>query len=272
MCESIQAFGQEVLAPIGQWLKIAAEDKARVLIDAVTSAPAELPTLEIGTYCGYSALLLALARPCSRVVTVEADPAHVVIARNVIAFAGLAGRIDVLTGHSEDVIPKLKGWQQSAVLQFGSVFMDQRGSRYDLDLSALEQLELLAPGAVIVADNVLKPGAPTFLWRVTQAHSGYTATIVPVREFAMPSEDWMAVCVREKLDASVHAASTTLPPPPRTLRILEWEAERMRVRAYGSEGGSVRFQEWAAFAEWMCERLLCLGVGPDIARTNEAKP
>ena len=33
-----------------------------------------------------------------------------------------------------------------------------------------QEMGLLKDGAMVVADNVLKPGAPYFLWRVTQRH------------------------------------------------------------------------------------------------------
>ena len=34
------------------------------------------------------------------------------------------------------------------------------------DLHVLEERALLAPGAAVIADNVLKPGAPRFLWKL----------------------------------------------------------------------------------------------------------
>jgi len=46
------------------------------------------------------------------------------------------------------------------------IFFDQRGSRFLKDLQLLFQKPgLLAEEAVLVADNVLKPGAPSF-WLV----------------------------------------------------------------------------------------------------------
>ena len=47
--------------------------------------------------------------------------------------------------------------------------MDQKGSRYVDDLQALENQGVLVPGAIVVADNVLKPGAPLFLWWVVKS-------------------------------------------------------------------------------------------------------
>merc|ERR1711972_106131 len=95
--------------------------------------------------------------------------------------------IDVWTGHSKDLLYRISN-RYDGKLKCCAVFMDQKGSRYHEDLSALEKYGLLQPGAVIVADNVLKPGAPVFLWRLKNS-SVYSTHIVRLQEFAMPSED-----------------------------------------------------------------------------------
>ena len=66
----------------------------------------------------------------------------------------------------------------------------KKGSRFHDDLAILESLDLLRLGAVVVADNVLKPGAPFFLWRLSKS-GAYDTQIVTLQEFAMTSEDWM---------------------------------------------------------------------------------
>merc|ERR1712008_17384 len=104
------------------------------------------------------------------------------IARNIIAFAGLMHAVDVWTGHSQDLLPRLAARSAAEVdsTRFSMVFMDQRGSRYDEDLDLLESCGLLLSGAIIVADNVLKPGAPLFLWRVLTGGS-YDTRVLRVR-------------------------------------------------------------------------------------------
>ena len=180
-----------VLAAGNKWLKIAGRTKADVLKVAVEQAPDRGSILEIGTYCGYSALRMSLARPDTRIVTLEVDPVHMIIARNVVAYAGLAHNIDVWMGHSKDVLHSLPArYNDGPPLSFCVVFMDQKGSRYDEDLAILESLDLLRLGAVVVADNVLKPGSPFFLWRLSKS-GAYDTQIVTLQEFAMPSEDWM---------------------------------------------------------------------------------
>mmetsp|Transcript_56433 Transcript_56433/g.127548 ORF Transcript_56433/g.127548 Transcript_56433/m.127548 type:complete len:444 (+) Transcript_56433:143-1474(+) len=284
-CEAIERFGRDNLsraygggggwAPsAGSWLKVAGGDKAAILASAARLMPGVCASpgriLEVGTYCGYSALRLAAARPGAKILSLEADPGAAVIARCILAHAGLSHIVEVRIGHSEDVLPKLAaraGVASAAEGTFGLVFFDQRGSRYNADLATLERAGALAPGAVILADNVLKPGAPAFLWRLL--HGGdYATQVVPVHEYAMPGvEDWMSLSVRLpegalETDEEVNGGPTTCSPPPLPprLRRLEWEADQIRSRAESSPG--VGFEAWAEFVEEMREGLAQEGIGP----------
>merc|ERR1712024_286335 len=113
---------------------------------------------------GYSATRMArLLRPMGgRMVTVEVDPVHACIARSTLEFAGLADVVTVCIGYSEDVIPHLR--KTCGGLVADAVFFDQRGTRFHIDLQMLEGEGLLREGCAVLADNVLKPGAPHFLW------------------------------------------------------------------------------------------------------------
>merc|ERR1711971_420484 len=150
--------------------------KTKLLSDAVQEALCSGIILEVGTYCGYSAARLARARlqKLQRerpedwqqqrgpwIVTLEVDAAHAAIARNVLAFAGLTHIVEVRIGHSEDVLPLLIPQLQQALQRqqvIDMLFLDQRGSRYEADLHVIETFGALGSGAVIVADNCLKPG------------------------------------------------------------------------------------------------------------------
>lgn len=257
VCAAIEEFGLAVLAPAGQWLKIAGGPKAKILAEAVRDIREEGAVLEVGTYCGFSALTLALALPSrARVTTIEADPVHVAIARSLVALAGRSATIEVLTGHSMDVLehlPQLRRRGGEGVA-FDAAFLDQRGARFGCDLEVLERLGLLRESAVVVADNVLKPGAPAFLWHVCRG-GAYDTRIVSVREFAMPdTEDWMSVSRRRGSLAGAEA-----PQAPPEVGRLEREAGRMRLRAQG-QGPGVSFAEWAAFAERMRRGLAALAI------------
>ncbi|CAE8628369.1 unnamed protein product, partial [Polarella glacialis] len=220
--------------------------------------------LEVGAYCGYSSLRMAIARPGSRILTLEANPSTAVIARSVVSYAGLAHLIDVRVGHSEDVLPLLgtEGWGGQGASPgppFDLVFFDQRGSRYVADLKTLESTGCLAPGAVVVCDNVLKPGAPALLWHVLRSGL-YETQIMAVTEYAMPGvEDWMSMSVYRHPQGEQQQAPP--PPLPASLRRLEWEADQMRNR---NQTGGVDFEAWAQFAATMRSSLASsAGIAPE---------
>ncbi|HYW26254.1 MAG TPA: O-methyltransferase [Terriglobales bacterium] len=107
--------------------------------------------LEIGTLGGYSTIWLARALPAGgRLVTLEADPEHARVARASVGRAGLAEVVEVVVGRALDTLPGLVG-------PFDLVFLDADKEhnpeylRWALDLSR--------PGAVIVADNVVRGGS-----------------------------------------------------------------------------------------------------------------
>lgn len=261
VCGAVESFGEGKLPGTSHWLKIAGGAKADLLAACARRAPRRGVFLEVGTYCGFSAArLVAAAAAVGRrprrplVVSLEVDAAHAIIARSLLAFAGVAHQVEVLTGHSEDVLPWLIGRMEE---RFGPgafvdmVFLDQRGSRYEADLDTLERAGALSPGAVVVADNVLKPGAPLFLWRVT--HGSYATEVFTMQEFAMSGvEDWMTVSVYQPDHGKTAAAD-----PPDQLRVLDWKAERMRARAHQPDhgGSGVGFAEWADFAAEMRQGL-----------------
>lgn len=253
VCNSIETFGSAVLGSSRSWLKVAGGPKAAVLKSAVQAAPPLSSVLEIGTYCGYSSLRLAMAVPGVQVVTIDVDPAHVLIARNVIAFAGFEPpAISVWTGHSSSLLPRL--CQQARERAFGMVFMDQRGSLYHEDLKCLESSKVLHPGAVIVADNVLKPGAPLLLWRLA-VHHRYCVQQLSMPEFAMPVEDWMAVAVVKDTTPQDEAE----PESPALLWELHNLSDEIRSKAL-LPGRGIDFLEWKHFAARMKEGLKKLAI------------
>ncbi|CAE7243106.1 COMT [Symbiodinium natans] len=248
----MESFGAEELPSFSKWLKIAGGQKAQVLTAAAKASPKGL-ALELGLYCGFSALHLS---SLMKVVSVEADFVHALIAETLLSFAGVAHEVEIVVGHTEDVMPWLIDKKLSKV---GYVFMDQRGSRYHADLDALLQSGVLQDGAVVVADNVLKPGAPRFLWALTR-HPAFTTEVLEVTEYAMHNvQDWMTASVYRCFEGEPPEALACEAPP--SIRVLEWEAERMRGRSHLPQHGGrgVDFEQWQAFAASMktamCEAL-----------------
>lgn len=108
--------------------------------------------LELGTLAGYSTIWLARAVPADggRVVTLEANPDYAAVARENLAAAGVADRVEVVVGDAMETLATLDG-------PFDLVFLDadkQRNPEY------LEHaLALTRPGSLIIADNVVRDGA-----------------------------------------------------------------------------------------------------------------
>jgi predicted O-methyltransferase YrrM len=98
---------------------------------------------EIGTAFGLGAQ--ALASTAREVVTVELDPERARVARE--ALAGLTN-VEALEGDWASLLPPRA--------PFELLFMDGGGWKLDLDAAA-RMLELVAPGGIVVADD-MTPG------------------------------------------------------------------------------------------------------------------
>ena len=111
--------------------------------------------LELGTLAGYSGTWLARALPPDgRLITIEFEPRHAAVARRCFERAGVADRVDIRIGAALELLPAL---EREGVEPFDVVFIDADKGNYDkyLDWS----IRLCRPGAMIVADNVVRDGA-----------------------------------------------------------------------------------------------------------------
>ena len=106
--------------------------------------------LEVGTAVGFSAILMCRYAPedCT-VTTIEKYEKRIPIARENFRRAGMEERITLLEGDAMEVLQGLEG-----VYDF--IFMDAAKGQYIYYLPEL--LRLLAPGGILVSDNVLQDG------------------------------------------------------------------------------------------------------------------
>ncbi|XP_058512449.1 catechol O-methyltransferase isoform X1 [Ochotona princeps] len=145
-------------------------DKKGEIVDAVIQEYRPSLLLELGAYCGYSAVRMArLLPPGGRLFTMEINPDFAAITQQMLDFAGLQDKVTVLLGASQDLIPQLK--QQHDVDTLDMVFLDHWKERYLPDTLLLEQCGLLRKGTVLLADNVIFPGSPDFLAHVRGSSS-----------------------------------------------------------------------------------------------------
>jgi caffeoyl-CoA O-methyltransferase len=103
--------------------------------------------VEVGTLVGYSAIQMARALPAGgKLWSVEYDAKHATVARQNIATAGLADRVEVIVGAGVDVLPTLVGQGP-----FDVVFIDADKQSYgNYGAWALANLR---PGGLVIGDN-----------------------------------------------------------------------------------------------------------------------
>lgn len=144
--------------------------KGRILDAAIAETkPARI--LELGTYCGYSALRMAAAAPAAKILSIEFSAANAAIARRILEHAGVAGRVTVVVGTLGDGGKTIQALRDEHGLRPGSidlVFVDHDKNAYVPDLQRILEQGWLRRGARVVADNIKFPGAPEYRAYMTE--------------------------------------------------------------------------------------------------------
>jgi caffeoyl-CoA O-methyltransferase len=189
ICPAFQLVGQEPSAG-NPHVTNDLEPERRALVErfpliGLNSAPGDAAMLrilvesskakrgvEVGTATGYGAILMGLGfeRTGGELITVDIDPNMVAAARENLKKAGLENVVTVVQGDALEVLPQLEG-------QFDFVYIDAVKSDYLKYFRALEPK--LVPGAMIVADNVIRSARPMadFLEAVSQSPDYLSTTI-----------------------------------------------------------------------------------------------
>ena len=166
----------------GQGLPLVYPDTG-ALLHSLTLACGAKRILEIGTAIGYSTLWMATALPLDgSVITLEYDAARAARAREHFAAAGYGDRINVIVGDATRYLPKVSG-------PFDLIFQDSDKKLYEPMLDRLH--ELLRPGGLLVADNILWSGEvipgyesnPTHPDEDTAAITSFSRTLAADRRF-----------------------------------------------------------------------------------------
>ena len=151
--------------------------------------------VEVGTAYGHSTLWMAIGQPADgTIVTIDPDRERTDLARGWWRDAGIAeDRITVVTAKA---LEAFAGGEPALAGPFDMAFIDALKPEYEAYLDALVDGGRLAPGALVVADNVLwsgrvsgsRPAEPddastNALRRFSERVLGddrFTATILPV--------------------------------------------------------------------------------------------
>ena len=176
------------------------DEKGEILDRAVRRAAPRL-LLELGTYCGYSALRMARVMPAgARLCSIEFSAANAAIAQRIWRHAGIGDQLTVVVGTLGDggsTIDRLRtehGFGEGTV---DFVFVDHDKAAYLPDLERILEERWLHPGSVVVADNVRFPGAPEYraylqaqqgkTWRTTE-HGTHVEYQSLIKDLVLESE------------------------------------------------------------------------------------
>jgi predicted O-methyltransferase YrrM len=127
-----------------KYLPIIGPKKGSILVDLVhRTKPKRI--LEIGTFIGYSTILIAKELESDvEIITIEIHEDEVEVARENIRNAEVKPKIILLTGNALNLLPKLTG-------TFDMVFLDAEKTKYFDYLKLIEGK--LRIGSVLAADN-----------------------------------------------------------------------------------------------------------------------
>ena len=151
-------YGQSIMMNVG--------DEKGEILDAAIRRVDPRRLLELGTYCGYSALRTVRAMPSeAHLYSIEFSPDNAEIARRILSHAGVEDRVTVLVGTLGDggrTISALESQHGFGAGSLDFVFVDHAKDAYLPDLERIVERGWLRPGAVVVADNVKFPGVPGY--------------------------------------------------------------------------------------------------------------
>jgi catechol O-methyltransferase len=182
-------------------LMINVGDEKGEILDAAIQRVEPRRVLELGTYCGYSALRTVRAMPDeAHVYSIEFSPDNAEIALRILDHAGAGDRVTVVVGTLGDggrTISALESQHGFAAGSLDFVFVDHDKSAYLPDLERILERGWLRPGAVVVADNVKFPGAPAYRdylrehegrdWRTTE-HETHVEYQTLIKDLVLESE------------------------------------------------------------------------------------
>ncbi|PYI35752.1 S-adenosyl-L-methionine-dependent methyltransferase [Aspergillus indologenus CBS 114.80] len=143
--------------------------------------------VELGGYVGYSAILFGSLlkeiwaqapddaeieageedhpkdQQPPRLYSIEIDPLVASVAMNLVSLAGLQDLVEVVVGASAHTLRRLQEQGTLGDRGIDLLFMDHDEALYAADVQVAEELGLLqTDGALVIADNVMRPGAPAY--------------------------------------------------------------------------------------------------------------
>mmetsp|Transcript_3284 Transcript_3284/g.5866 ORF Transcript_3284/g.5866 Transcript_3284/m.5866 type:complete len:671 (-) Transcript_3284:243-2255(-) len=156
-----------------RWMMHVGDVKGSILDEQVLACTPRA-ILELGTYCGYSAVRMArLLRANGCICTVDIEQKQA--AQRLMMHAGMEDRIHMFQGTLADCMPRIVGRLGRASIDL--VFIDHDKKAYLDDLLRIEQADLLHPGSIVVADNVGIFNVNDYLQHVRDPKGPYESSV-----------------------------------------------------------------------------------------------
>ena len=131
----------------GTFLMNVGPEKGKLLAETIKDHK-PLNTLELGSFLGYSAIIIAMFLPeAGSLVSVDHDKDSVAASKEIVKYAGLENKVHFINSTSDEAINALKE-------SFDFIFIDHEKNRYYSDLLLMEDLNLINKGGIVFADNV----------------------------------------------------------------------------------------------------------------------
>lgn len=131
----------------GTFLMNVGPEKGKLLAETIKDHK-PLNTLELGSFLGYSAIIIAMFLPEEgSLVSVDHDKDSVAASKEIVKYAGLENKVHFINSTSDEAINALKK-------SFDFIFIDHEKNRYYSDLLLMEDLNLINKGGIVFADNV----------------------------------------------------------------------------------------------------------------------
>ncbi|KAJ3104689.1 hypothetical protein HDU97_008965 [Phlyctochytrium planicorne] len=131
-----------------------------VISEGIKSGNANV-VAEIGGYIGYSAILISRLLPAnSKFFTFEYSQEFANLARTAIDHAGLGDKVQIFVGPFSETWGSLK---KLGIPNVDIFFIDHEKTVYLSDYLIIERENLVHSGSIVIADNMIYPGAPDYL-------------------------------------------------------------------------------------------------------------
>ena len=145
--ESILKIIDEYVLKSGKFLMNVGPEKGKLLTKSLLDTRPK-KVLELGTFLGYSAVLIASnIENESTLTTIDSDKNSIEIASKMLDFAGLINKVNLVHGAADKILPSLNS-------KFQFVFIDHAKKKYLPDLELIEKNRLIESQSIVFADNV----------------------------------------------------------------------------------------------------------------------